>query len=190
LDRQLDSFAARVVSDPAGFLTHLNLIDVAGLAAAIALLWTGFGMLNLALGVLIGWGAALWRRVADRNPWRRHPAREALRDVAGQHLRQIRFLQTHTSGWSGKVSAPMSSELGLSRSLARAEQPWTHPEVVQRLRDFLDLVVEVLVTGTHELSGIVLAIDELDKISDPEDAHRFLNEIKGIFGIPHCLYLV
>jgi hypothetical protein len=119
-----------------------------------------------------------------------HPDHWALRGVAEQHLRQIRFLQTHTSGWSGKVSAPMSSELGLSRSLARAEQPWTHPEVVQRLREFLGLVVKVLVTSRRELSGIVVAIDELDKIADPEEAHRFLNEIKGVFGVPHCMFLV
>lgn len=118
------------------------------------------------------------------------PREAALRGVALQHLRRIRFLQTRTSGWSGKVSGPIGSELGSTRSLARTEQPWTHPEVVARLRDFLDLVVEVLVVDGEKLSGIVVAIDELDKIADSDDAQRFLNEIKGIFGVRRCLFLV
>jgi hypothetical protein len=134
---------------------------------------------------------ALWRRFTHRRQFGRNDARRtALKVVTEQHLRAIRFLQTHTEGWSGKVSAPIGSELGWTRSLAKAEQPWTHPEVVERLRDFLGLVVEVLTSRPAELSGITVAIDELDKISDPEDAQRFLNEIKGVFGVRHCLFLV
>lgn len=36
---------------------------------------------------------------------------------------------------------------------------------------------------------IVIGIDEIDKI-DADSALRFLNDIKAIFGIPYCLYLV
>nr|CEL18187.1 hypothetical protein [Kibdelosporangium sp. MJ126-NF4] len=36
----------------------------------------------------------------------------------------------------------------------------------------------------------MVTIDELDKIADPDEAHQFLNEIKGVFGVPRCLFLV
>ncbi|HEX6339841.1 hypothetical protein [Umezawaea sp.] len=165
--------------------------DLRGGAAVLALFFALRGAWGLAWVVLRPLLNALPRLVArQRSPTGRGPARAALEVVARQHLRTIRFLQTHTSGWSGKVSAPIGSELGWTRSLAKAEQPWTHPEVVGRLRDFLDLVVDVLAVGMGELSGIVVAIDELDKIADPEEAQRFLNEIKGVFGVRHCLFLV
>lgn len=141
--------------------------------------------------VVKGTAILLWHLVRSRTGHTLpDPKHIALRKIAEQHLRRIRFLQTHTAGWSGKVSGPSGIDLGLTRSLARTEQPWTHPEVVARLRDFLELVVDVLGAKPVNLSGIVVGIDELDKISDPEDAHRFLNEIKGIFGVKHCLFLV
>ncbi|WP_143447090.1 hypothetical protein [Kibdelosporangium aridum] len=112
---------------------------------------------------------------------------EALRALAHQQLRSIRFLQTHTSGWSGKVSVPSGTDMSMTRSLAKAEQPWTHPEVVGRLRDFFELSIDVL---ANQISGIVVTIDDVDKIADPDEAHQFLNEIKGVFGVPHCLFLV
>jgi hypothetical protein len=37
---------------------------------------------------------------------------------------------------------------------------------------------------------LCIGIDELDKISSDADAERFLNEIKSIFGIDGCFYLV
>ena len=37
---------------------------------------------------------------------------------------------------------------------------------------------------------VFVGIDELDKIGAPEQAERFLNEIKGIFGIPHLYFMV
>jgi hypothetical protein len=37
---------------------------------------------------------------------------------------------------------------------------------------------------------MVIGIDELDKIVDSESAERFINEIKAVFGVPGCLYLV
>jgi len=37
---------------------------------------------------------------------------------------------------------------------------------------------------------VVIGIDEVDKIRDGDRAEAFLNDIKAIFGIPGCLYLV
>ncbi|GGP87071.1 hypothetical protein [Saccharothrix coeruleofusca] len=169
--------------------------DVHTYTAVVAIAFAGRAMWLLLVRVLLpipARTARASRRIAARAgaAQRSDPRHEALRTVTEQHLRRIRFLQTHTSGWSGKVSAPLGSELELTRSSAHSEQPWTHPEVVTRFREFLELVVDVLGKEPTKLSGVVVAIDELDKISDPEEAQRFLNEIKGVFGVPHCLFLV
>ena len=37
---------------------------------------------------------------------------------------------------------------------------------------------------------VFIGIDELDKIGSAEQAEHFLNEIKGIFGIPHVYFMV
>jgi hypothetical protein len=61
----------------------------------------------------------------------------SLADVARAQLARIRFLQTRTTGWSGKLTMPMSSEVNLARSTALAEQPLTYPEIVGSLREFI-----------------------------------------------------
>ena len=41
-----------------------------------------------------------------------------------------------------------------------------------------------------EISGITIAIDELDKFADPVQAHEFVNEVKTVFGVNSCVFLV
>jgi Cdc6-like AAA superfamily ATPase len=106
--------------------------------------------------------------------------------IARQHLTRIRFLQTRTTGWSGKLTTPMSAEFGVTGSTQRAEQPLTYPEVVHELREFLAWMVE----RTAGDPAVVVAVDELDKIDDPERAQQFINEIKGIFGVNRTQFLV
>ncbi|UVS78422.1 hypothetical protein [Actinokineospora sp. UTMC 2448] len=143
---------------------------------------------SFAIPLFNGLTSAVSAFVDSRLKRKRTPAEAALCAVARQQLRRIRFLQTRTSGWSGKISGMGGIEPVPTRSTANAEQPLTYPEVVERLRDFLELVGDVLITT--RLSAIVIAIDELDKIADPDEAHSFLNDIKGIFGVRHCVYLV
>lgn len=59
----------------------------------------------------------------------------------------------------------------------------TLPEVVAEYRD---LATEVV--GWR--SGLVVAIDELDRIPDAETAERFIDRIRPVFGIPGVVYLV
>ena len=37
---------------------------------------------------------------------------------------------------------------------------------------------------------VIIGIDELDKIGSDEKARQFLNDIKGVFGLERCFYLV
>lgn len=115
-------------------------------------------------------------------------AQRSVAPFAEQELRRIRYLQTRTTGWSGTVNPMSVFGINPSRSLQRAEQALTHPEVVQAFRNFLTRVVAALCPST--IDGIIFAIDELDKISDPADAERFINEIKGIFGVAECTFIV
>jgi hypothetical protein len=112
-----------------------------------------------------------------------------LRKSALQQLAETRFLQTHTSGWSGKLSLPLKGEAGRTWSTQRAEQQLTHPEVVEKLRSFAGESSQTL-RENGVIDRMVIAIDELDKIGEPEKAQQFINDIKGVFGVPGCLFFV
>ncbi|TCO55138.1 hypothetical protein [Actinocrispum wychmicini] len=112
-----------------------------------------------------------------------------LTGLAERQLDRIRFLQTFTTGWSGKVSTPLSGEAARTWSTQRAEQRPTYPEVVEEFRRFAaHTATQLKSLGLND--RLVIAIDEVDKIGEPEKAHEFVNDIKGIFGVPGCLFLV
>jgi len=99
----------------------------------------------------------------------------------------VRYLQTHTSSLSGGISLPGGAHGQLARKISRAEQPLTHPEIVDEFRSFARTVA----AHAHQHgSRVFIGVDELDKIGSPEQAEHFLNEIKGIFGIPHVYFIV
>lgn len=146
-----------------------------------------FGILELLMAVL-GLGLLAWQRHWVRRAWRwvvdgprGADAEPTLADTARERLRRIRFLQTTTTGWSGKVTVP-AAEVEITGSVERAEQPLTYPEIVHELRQFIERVAR--------RDGVIIAIDELDKIDDPERAQAFVNEIKGVFGVPGAQFLV
>jgi hypothetical protein len=108
--------------------------------------------------------------------------------AARKHLARVRYLQTFTSGWSGSLNLPGGGSSGqYARGIARAEQPLSYPEIVDEFRDFARDVAGDM----HRHGGrVFIGVDELDKIGSAEQAERFLNEIKGIFGIPHLYFMV
>lgn len=167
-----------------------HVFEPAGSSGSVAV-----GLLYFALSLVItaaGAQAAASLPGAVRRLRRRNalPAVSDLHDLARQQLDRIRFLQTYTSGWSGKVGIPLGSgEMSWARGGERAEQQLTHPEVVEAFREFAGQAARVLVQE-RVIERIVIAVDELDKIAEPEKAHEFVNDIKGIFGIDGCLFLV
>jgi hypothetical protein len=118
------------------------------------------------------------------------PAREiALAAEAARRLQQTRYLQT----LSGERSAGLGQsalQFGWRRSRQWAEQPHTLPEVVRGYREFVAEVAAWWRAETGERGKLLIAIDEADRIADPQAAELFVNEIKSIFGVPHCVYLV
>ena len=123
----------------------------------------------------------LWGRVAGPG------GNKALAVTARRHLARVRYLQTHTSGWSGALRHPGGSRAQRSGSTSRAEQPLSYPEIVDEFRTFArEVAADVHRNGDR----VFIGIDELDKIGSAEQAEHFLNEIKGIFGIPHLYFVV
>ena len=113
---------------------------------------------------------------------------KALAAEARKHLSRIRYLQTYTSEWSGALSLARGSAKGEhKRGVSRAEQPLNYPEIVDNFRDFASKVAkEVHSTGNR----VFIGVDELDKIGSAEQAERFLNEIKGVFGVSNLYFMV
>lgn len=161
------------------------------------LVWGG---LLLLLGVVLIAPArrALYRMLAQRR-WRREQGRDDRRPgprpgssdggtfadaayrIANRRLSDIWFQQSFTSGWSGTITAPIG-QLGLSSSRELAKNQMSLPDVVSGLRELV-----AVITATHQVR---IGIDELDKIDSLEGASRFMNEIKVLFLIPNCFFLI
>ncbi|MER5646664.1 hypothetical protein [Streptosporangium sp. NPDC002524] len=107
---------------------------------------------------------------------------------AARNLRQIRYLQTRSAeatanaGWGGWG-------LSVKRGTGHSRQPLTYPEIVQALTDFLELVAKEL-DGARPGRRLVVGIDELDRIVPATGARDFLNELKAVFDVPHCLFVL
>jgi hypothetical protein len=102
--------------------------------------------------------------------------------VARQWLERMRFQQRYTTGWSGGLRLPVGAEAGRFGGKDITEQQLTLPGAVEALRRFI--------TQAARDRDIVIAIDELDKMESGKAANRFLNDIKAVFGIEGCFYLV
>jgi hypothetical protein len=72
--------------------------------------------------------------------------------------------------------------LGAKQSQQLARVPINYPELVAEFRAFTSRVAEDY--------RVFIGIDELDKIGSSEIALRFLNDIKSIFGLDRCYYLI
>ena len=107
---------------------------------------------------------------------------EDAKDVARARLQQLRFQQTVSGSATGAAKVPLGLEATFVSGRSYVEQQMSLPEIVASLRDFLELLAA---------SGKVLVgIDELDKIGSDDAAMQFLNEIKGVFGVRGCYFLV
>lgn len=158
-----------------------------GKAAAATGPWTSY----IAIAILVLWG---WLTYPDLRWGFRVRRRQApvlpakgLRTEAGRNLARVRYLQTRTTGWSGSLTVPGGPQAQRSRGLSWAEQPLSYPEIVDRFRVFAGRAAEFVAGHGRQ---VFIGVDELDKIGTPQQAETFLNEIKGIFGVPHVYFLV
>jgi hypothetical protein len=97
-------------------------------------------------------------------------------------LQDIKFQQGFTSGWSGGLKIPLGLEGGVNSAITLAQNQMSLPEIGHSFIRFLRNV-----SADYK---VIIGIDELDKIESDEKAQRFLNEIKSVFGVEGCFYLI
>lgn len=116
-----------------------------------------------------------------------------LREAAQTRLREVRFQQRFSTGWSGKIALPLGSEASTTRTNELTAMVKSYPEVVYDFRELIAHAVTVLNPNPADMSvRIAIVIDELDKIATSAGAHEFVNELKSLFTLakPGCIYLV
>jgi hypothetical protein len=80
--------------------------------------------------------------------------------------------------------SPIAGRLRRKRDRELDERPVTIASWVSEFRQLAELI------ATTTRHGVVIGIDELDKIEDPEAFARLLRDIKGIFEIENVTFLV
>jgi hypothetical protein len=143
---------------------------------------TSLGPLAVSVAVAV-WLAfrALSQLREDRSPAGR------VRHAAEELRQQVRFIVTtkESSEFGGDAS-----QFGLTARLRRAreqqlvERPATLSSLIHNFRAFAESVADVM--G----GPVVIAVDELDKMSDPAKVAGLLRDIKGVFEIPGVYFLV
>jgi hypothetical protein len=136
----------------------------------------------LVLGFLHTWASDRRRRRAAAGAPLADLERR-LRERADEALKEVRFQQSFSQGYSGKLTLPIGAEVGKDVRRDYSENQLSFPEVVDRLRRFIALAVTAR-------GRVVIGIDEMDKMESAKVAQKFLNEIKVIFGVDGCFYLV
>ncbi|MGI8331657.1 hypothetical protein ACRYCC_16960 [Actinomadura scrupuli] len=116
--------------------------------------------------------------------WRRRPERTRLVRRARGYTARLR--KEHTSTWTLTANIP-GGRGGFARGGTAKELPWNLPELVGEFQRFLEDVARAEAARGQR---VLIAIDEVDRIGSIAQAERFVSEIKAVFGIPHCFYLV
>jgi len=117
-------------------------------------------------------------------------------DFARERLHRLNYQMTETTGHTGTFSGPFGFKVGGSRSRAFSENQMTLPELVADYRIFAERLVSSLQdlasasnSSAATRARLIVGIDEIDRIENAEQAEKFLNDIKAIFGIPSCFYI-
>ncbi|MFC3892560.1 hypothetical protein ACFOWZ_13845 [Lentzea rhizosphaerae] len=126
------------------------------------------------------------KRAGRRDRWWRDAPDEAVTAVraALRGLESIAYVRTQTGEASGKFGF-RGAELSYKKGVSLAGRPATFPELVDDFRTFVADTAAAL-----DPERLVIIIDEMDRIGAGEQARRFLNEIKAIFDVPGCYYLM
>jgi len=151
------------------------------------------GSCTAILSLIAAWRAFKWQRAHQPgllDGWSTTTtlarSKSKLQRRAESYLDEIRFQQTFTSGWGGKVTATsqvLSAEISNTEGVTFARSAWTLPETVRNLR-------EILAEAAVGSAAFVVGIDEVDKIEDVVAARRFIDDIKAVFHVPNCFFLV
>jgi hypothetical protein len=161
----------------------------------------------------------LWRRLILRAPLLRSKRSREGRDDgsaaaaapknyeliadAENYREKVRVQRSSTRTVGAGLATPgnIASATGQSATTL-TDLAWSYPDLIGAFRSFLRRVAFEL----HDLSpapqagdaddaakmrrGVIIGIDELDKVSDGDQAQRFVNELKAVLGVPYCHFLI
>jgi hypothetical protein len=94
-----------------------------------------------------------------------------------------------TITWGNKLNFPAvrGVSLSINRGGTASYTPWTLPELVRYTRGFMREISRTFGSSSHP---VLVGIDEIDRIGSLEHAERFIGEIKSIFDVERCFFLV
>ena len=106
-----------------------------------------------------------------------------LRTLALELSERLKFQATRSvSAKAGVSFSKLVSGLSMDRSLV--DRPLSIPGLTAELSRFLEKVAEVYA------GRVVLCLDELDKIEDPDELDKLLRGIKGVLGHPSTHFIL
>ncbi|WP_431782413.1 hypothetical protein [Streptomyces chumphonensis] len=132
------------------------------------------------VGVVAGW--LLWRLAR----WRPRPPEPSLVADCRDQLYRLKTVQGTSASLNPSALSPLLT-VGSALSSSLSLVPINYPELVDTVRGLLARIADEVFLQGHRT---VITIDELDRLGTEAQARAFLNEIKGIFGVPHVFYLV
>jgi hypothetical protein len=106
----------------------------------------------------------------------------ALVRSATDWLAEVRFQRSYSHGWSGALKLPVGVEASVNEAMTWSRRQLSLPELVKAYTEFIQQAAANFV--------VIIAIDELDKIGSEQKVQEFLNEVKAVFGIERCFYLL
>jgi AAA domain len=106
---------------------------------------------------------------------------------AREYLFRLQVDKTVT--WGGSLNSSIIRGFGLSlnKGGSASYTPWTLPELVGHIRRFMQDISSDFSNSSH---AIIVGIDEIDRIGSLDHAEKFIGEIKAIFGVEKCFFLV
>jgi hypothetical protein len=150
---------------------------------------TGLGLAAIAAGLAL---AGMLGRDATPPAIPDQPRSGSMAERTRRQLRRLKFVQTIStmSNATVKVSAPLGADLGGSFTRQLAEQQLSLPELVEEYKRYATEVAYWWRAQNNGEGRLFIGIDEVDRIVDPDRVQRFLNEVKAVFNVPYCFYLV
>jgi hypothetical protein len=130
---------------------------------------------------------ACWPRLRLWRRYMRRPEERALTKRAREYLLRLQVDKTITKSASIAGPSVRGMAFGLNRGTSVKYIPWTMPELIGQARRFMEDVSTELRTLNR---AIFIGIDEIDRIGSLEHAERFISEIKAIFGVEGCFFIV
>ncbi|NYT96408.1 P-loop NTPase fold protein [Salinispora sp. H7-4] len=118
------------------------------------------------------------------------PGAADLLQRAAHDEQKLRFLQSVSTEHSAGLKAKIGFELGRKHTRQLLEHAASLPDLVRSYQQFANMFVTWWRHHAGTDKNLIIVIDELDRVTDAEAAERFINDIKGIFGINHCTYLL